>query len=106
MDNNLYDQSDNVEHCTGEVINTPMAPQNGVGAWLTTYSCNAMRRNTQVEAEHNRCLAYLTQEALAYSGMLSSAEEKLTRIAPGGRENYHAINQAFTENVASRIRRY
>lgn len=101
MDNNLYDQNNNVVHCTGEVINTPMAPQNGVGAWLTTYSCNAMRRNTQVEAEHNRCLAYLTQEALAYSGMPSSAEEKLTRIAPGGRENYHAINQAYTENVAS-----
>ncbi len=106
MDNNLYDQNDNVEYCTGEVIDTPMAPQNGVGAWLTTYSCNVMRRNTQVEAEHNRCLAYLTQEALAYSGMLASAEEKLTRIAPGGCENYRAINQAFTENVASRIRRY
>lgn len=105
MNNNLYDQN-KVEYCTGEVITTPSAPQNGVGAWLTAYTCNSMRRNTQVEAEHNRCLAYLTQEALAYSGMLASAEEKLARIAPGGCENYRAINQAFTENVASRIRRY
>lgn len=106
MDNNLYDQNDSVEYCTGEVIATPAVPQHGVGAWMATYSCNAMRRNAQVEAEHNRCLAYLTQEALAYSGMLSSAEEKLNRVAPLGRDNYRAINQAFTEAAVKRIKEW
>ena len=104
MDHNLYDN--NVEHYEGEVIDTPVAQQNGISAWLTTNSCNVILRNTQVEAQHNRCLAYLTQEALAYSGMLSPAEEKLNRIAPIGREEYRKIQQAFTNNVVSRIKRW
>jgi len=104
MNHNLYDS--NVEHCEGEVIYTPAVQQNGISAWLTANSCNAILRNTQIEAQHNRCLAYLTQEALTYSGMLSSAEEKLNRIAPIGREEYRKIQQAFTNNVVSRIKRW
>ena len=66
MENNLYDPNtmqEEAEHYTGEVIQTPVVKQYGIGAWLAGYTTTELRRAALLDAERERCRAYLTATA-------------------------------------------
>lgn len=88
---------------SGDVIPTPPVPQNGIGAMMTAYSCNSIRRSAIVEQERIKNRSILTQKALGYTAALSVMEEKFTQVAPLGRERYRALIDSNTKAAYEQI---
>lgn len=99
-----YQQTENIETFSGDVIPTPPTPQNGIGAMLTTYNCNVIRRNAIVETEHAKCVGYVTQQAMMGAAALGALRQQIVSVAPQAASNCDAIYAAYTQNVCARIK--
>lgn len=107
MENNLYDpktMEEEVEHYTGEVIQTPEVKPYGIGAWLAGYVTTELRRSALIDAESERCRAYLTATALQHAAILSSMEAGLAKANPGASGRLKEIADAYCSKAVERIK--
>ena len=98
MENNLYDPNtmqEEVEHYTGEVIQTPVVKQYGIGE---------LRRAALLDAEKERCRAYLTATALQHAAILSGVEASLAKANPGASSRFKEITDAYCSKAVERIK--
>lgn len=104
----LYAQTetDDMEHYVGEVIDTLPVKQSGPSAWLSAYSVNSMRRNAVMQAEHERCRAYLAATCLNHAVVLTNLEASLNQTAPGGKERYKQLVDAYVGEAAKKIKKW
>lgn len=99
-----YQQTENAETFSGDVIPTPPMPQYGIGAMVTTYNCNVIKRNAVVETAHNKNLAYITKEAMTQAGMLGLLKQQIVSAVPQAAPGCDAIYAAYAQNVSARIK--
>lgn len=107
MDNNLYSpetMQEEVEHYTGEIIETPVVKQTGIGAWLAGYTTTELRRSALIDAERERCRAYLTATALQHAAILSGMEAVLTKANPSAADRFKGITDAYCVKAIERIK--
>ena len=107
MENNLYDPNtmqEEVEHYTGEVIQTPVVKQYGIGAWLAGYTTTELRRAALLDAEKERCRAYLAATALQHAAILSGVEASLAKANPGASSRFKEITDAYCSKAVERIK--
>ncbi len=105
--NNLYDpktMEEEVEHYTGEVIQTPVVKQSGIGAWLAGYTATELRRTALLSAEQERCRAYLAATAMQHTAILSSMEMNLVKANPAASNRFRQITDAYCNKAVERIK--
>lgn len=90
------------ERFTGDVLDA-LPGRHGL---IVPRPLKLLQENALIEASENRCRALLAQAAVNDTASIAMSVDRLSHIAPEGKEYYQRLLRAYAESTARRIERW